>query len=207
MTPGSLSYVNRKSGCLRTRTYGLRKKDSRSLARLAATMAMFRRAFSLTAITAATSFVVAHPIAQDRLAAMPGYDQFSKMQAAMQGGVIVSGAASGIQWNIDGASFTYNAAGKAYRFDFATMKATETGDLPSAAGAGGRGARGAGGGRQARAVRRRRVSRRKRRRRRDAAAACSRSSRRCRRRRSPVVRPVRPRVAVRPTASSRRIRS
>ncbi len=82
--------------------------------------------------------------AQDRLKTMPGYDQFTKMQAAMQGGVVVSGAASGLAWT-EGA-LSYSAAGKAYRFDLATLTASETGD--AAGGGGGRGARGAGGGRR-----------------------------------------------------------
>jgi dipeptidyl-peptidase-4 len=89
--------------------------------------------------------VVAHPVAQDRLPSMPGYEAFSKMQSAMQGGVVVSGAASAIVWAPDGASLTYAAAGKTYRFDFAMMKATETGTAPAEGG--GRGA-GGGGGRQ-----------------------------------------------------------
>jgi dipeptidyl-peptidase-4 len=102
------------------------------------------RVFIAAAVAGAT-LAVAHPLAQDRLPSMPGYAAFSKMQAAMQGGVVVSGAASAVTWSPDGASFTYDAAGKIYRFDFAMMKATETGAAP--AGGGGRGA-GGGGGRQ-----------------------------------------------------------
>jgi dipeptidyl-peptidase-4 len=99
--------------------------------------------FFVVSALAGALVVVAHPVAQDRLPSMPGYDQFSKMQAAMQGGVVVSGAASAVVWSPDGASFTYGAAGKNYRFDLATMKATETGDA-SAGGGAGRGARGDG---------------------------------------------------------------
>jgi dipeptidyl-peptidase-4 len=81
--------------------------------------------------------------AQDRLKAMPGYDQHTKMQPLLNGSV-VSGSVS-VTWAADGQSFTYSTAGKAYRFDLATMKAVETGDAAPAAGGGGRGARGGGG--------------------------------------------------------------
>jgi dipeptidyl-peptidase-4 len=100
----------------------------------------------LVAALASAPLAVARPLAQDRLLSMPGYAAFSTMQSALQGGVVVSGAASAMAWSPDGGSLTYAAAGKAYRFDFATMKATETGVAP-AGGGGGRGA-GGGGGRQ-----------------------------------------------------------
>jgi dipeptidyl-peptidase-4 len=102
---------------------------------------------AIAGVVATTLVVIesAHPVAQDRLPSMPGYAQFTKMQSAMRGGVIVSGAASAVAWSADGTSFTYDAADKTYRFDLATMKATETGSVPAAGG--GRGARG-GGGRQ-----------------------------------------------------------
>ncbi len=75
---------------------------------------------------------------------MPGYDQFQKMQAELQKGpVMVSGAITPT-WAADGRSFTYTSAGKSFRFDLATMKATETADAPGAAPAGAGGGRGAG---------------------------------------------------------------
>jgi dipeptidyl-peptidase-4 len=79
--------------------------------------------------------------AQDRLKGMPGFAQYSKMQPLINGAV-VSGAVQGIQWSEDEKAVTYNVAGKAYRFDFTTMSASET----STAGAGGRGRGGGGGG-------------------------------------------------------------
>src|SRR6185436_20562583 len=80
--------------------------------------------------------------AQDRLRAMPGVDQYQKMQPLLQG-TFVSGAIAPT-WGADGQSFTYATAGKTYRFDLATLKATETGDAPATApAAGGRGNRGA----------------------------------------------------------------
>jgi dipeptidyl-peptidase-4 len=100
---------------------------------------------------AATAAVVAlgsaRPFAQDRLASMPGYAEFTRMQAAMQGGVVVTGAASNVAWSPDAASVAYDVAGKSYRFDLATLKATETGTIDTGTGRGG--GRGAGGGRQA----------------------------------------------------------
>src|SRR5204862_191306 len=96
---------------------------------------------------ALTTFLIAIAIspmgAQDRLRAMPGYDQYQKMQPLLQG-TFVSGAIAPV-WGADGQSFTYSTAGKTYRFDLGTMKATEIGDAsaaPPAAGA--RGNRGAG---------------------------------------------------------------
>jgi dipeptidyl-peptidase-4 len=80
--------------------------------------------------------------AQDRLRAMPGYDQFQKMQAAMQGGPAVVSGAVLPAWAEDGKSFSYSTGGKAYKFDLTAMRAEVTGDAP-AAGAG----RGAGPGR------------------------------------------------------------
>jgi dipeptidyl-peptidase 4 len=79
--------------------------------------------------------------AQDRLKAMPGFEQFTKMQEQLGSSnppAVVSGNLS-VTWAADGASFTYATAGKSYRFDLATLKATETGEAPAAA-PGGRGA-------------------------------------------------------------------
>ena len=81
--------------------------------------------------------------AQDRLAGMPGFDQYQKMSKQVQGGVIVSGAVTPT-WAADGRSFTYTSAGKSYQFDLATMKAVEAGEAPAPAAGGGRGGRGGG---------------------------------------------------------------
>jgi dipeptidyl-peptidase-4 len=74
--------------------------------------------------------------AQDRLPAMPGYGQFTKMQTALQGAPAVVSGAINATWVDDGKAFTYVMGGKAYRFDLATMKAIETGEAPAGAGAG-----------------------------------------------------------------------
>jgi dipeptidyl-peptidase-4 len=90
--------------------------------------------------------------AQDRLAKMPGVDQFRKMQSAVAGQAFVSGAITPT-WAEDGQSFTYNLAGSRYRFDLATMAAVNEGAAATAgAGRGGRaGGPPAGGGRGGRA--------------------------------------------------------
>ncbi len=102
-----------------------------------------RKLGARAAIVAITliAFAVAYSGAQDRLKAMPGYDQYTKMQPLISGAV-VSGALN-VSWAEDGKAFTYTHDGKAYAFDVVTLKATETGEAPAAA-AGGRGGRGRG---------------------------------------------------------------
>jgi len=84
--------------------------------------------------------------AQDRLAKMPGVDQFRKMQpilAPASGGAVVSGAITPT-WAEDGKTFSYTLAGKRYRFDLATLTAADEGAVEAAAGGGGRGGRAGG---------------------------------------------------------------
>ena len=50
--------------------------------------------------------VAAAPTAQDRLRLMPGYEQYTRMQSQLQT-AFVSGAAQGVQWADDSASFRY----------------------------------------------------------------------------------------------------
>ena len=69
--------------------------------------------------------------AQDRLRAMPGYDQFTKMSKQLEGGAFVSGAVNPT-WAADGQSFTYTIAGRPHRFDVATMNAAATNPPPRA---------------------------------------------------------------------------
>ncbi len=79
--------------------------------------------------------------AQDRLAKMPGVDQFRKMQPLL-GGAMVSGAITPT-WTDDSKAFTYTFAGNRYRFDVVTMAAVNEGPAPAGA-AGGRGGRAGG---------------------------------------------------------------
>jgi dipeptidyl-peptidase-4 len=70
----------------------------------------------------------------DRLAAMAPYQQFLKLQAALQGAPpVVSGAVS-VTWAEDGKAFTYARGGKMHRYDLVAMNETETGDAPTATG-------------------------------------------------------------------------
>ncbi|HEY4100702.1 MAG TPA: DPP IV N-terminal domain-containing protein [Gemmatimonadales bacterium] len=108
--------------------------------------------------------VVAH--AQDRLKALPGYDQFQKMSPMYQGdftsGSVLGGGggrggrgggaapADPVVWSADGKGVDYSWNGKRYHFDFAatvpTEVATDAAAPADAAGAGrGRGGRGGGG--------------------------------------------------------------
>ena len=75
--------------------------------------------------------------AQDRLKTMPGYAQYQKVSAQLNGAVR-SGALSGT-WSADSASVEYVLDGKRYRFDVATRGATDLGAAPDAGGRGGRG--------------------------------------------------------------------
>jgi dipeptidyl-peptidase-4 len=82
--------------------------------------------------------------AQDRLSAMPGYEQFSRMQEQLrEGGPFVTGGLN-VQWADDGQSMSYAYAGKMYRFDLSAGQAVVTGDAPPE-GRGGRGGRRGGG--------------------------------------------------------------
>jgi dipeptidyl-peptidase-4 len=80
--------------------------------------------------------------AQDRLKAMPGYEQFQKM--VLQIPAAVKLGSLGVTWNPDGKSFEYISDGKRYRFDVASRTAAEIGVADTAAGRGGRGAGGRG---------------------------------------------------------------
>ena len=76
----------------------------------------------------------------DRLAGLPGVEQFQKIQPQIAGSVI-SGAIAGTAWADDSRSFTYSHAGKTFRFDIATMTAVGSGGVDAEApGRGGRGA-------------------------------------------------------------------
>jgi dipeptidyl-peptidase-4 len=112
------------------------------------------------AAVAGTAIVAAVRLsAQDRLAGMPGYDQFTKMQPIIgaawgpsaQG---VSGAATNVAWAADGSSVTFVANGKSQQYVVATGATSTSGEVAAAGGgrgagrgAGGRGAGGGGGGR------------------------------------------------------------
>ncbi len=81
-----------------------------------------RRLISVALILAVGLMPVAST-AQDRLKAMPGYDQYQKMNSQIPGSV-KSGALS-VLWTDGGSAFEYRKDGKAYRYDIATRKAVE----------------------------------------------------------------------------------
>jgi dipeptidyl-peptidase-4 len=101
------------------------------------------RKFLLALAAAGILFGMEPMGAQDRLPAMPGADQYARVTPLING-AIVSGAAQGIQWAEDGRSVSYTAAGKNWRFDFASRSAVEAAS-PAPAGGGRGGGRGAGG--------------------------------------------------------------
>ena len=68
--------------------------------------------------------------AQDRLKAMLGYDQYTKMQPIINQAFVTG--ALGVTWASDGKTFTYTQSGKTYRYDVATLKAAEGGDAQPA---------------------------------------------------------------------------
>ena len=111
--------------------------------------ATVRRFAPVAAAAAGLAFALAPLAAQDRLAGMPGYDQFIRMQPVIAGAwgpqaPETSGAATNILWADTSASVTFTASGTAHRFDVATRAVT---DLGTAAPGGGRSrGRGAGGG-------------------------------------------------------------
>jgi dipeptidyl-peptidase-4 len=81
-----------------------------------------------------TAAAIASPIAQDRLATMPGYDQYRRMQPQIAGSW-TSGAV-GATWDDDSRGFTYSIAGKRYRFDIQTLKSVESPAVAPAAATG-----------------------------------------------------------------------
>ena len=101
---------------------------------------------AVTAGAAAVAVLWAPVGAQDRLRAMPGYEQHQKMSREIPGSVKLGSLT--VQWQPDGTSFQYAFDGKQYRYDIASKQAVVIGDAPEAGGRGGRGGQGvAGGGR------------------------------------------------------------
>ena len=99
------------------------------------------RSMAAVAVTAAVLWT---PLgAQDRLKAMPGYDQFQKMSREIPGSVKLGSLSA--QWKEDSSSFEYSWDGKLYRYDVAAKAATVIGDAPAGTAGGGRGRGGQGG--------------------------------------------------------------
>jgi dipeptidyl-peptidase-4 len=94
----------------------------------------------ISSVAVAVAVLWAPVGAQDRLKAMPGYEQYQKMSREIPGSVKLGSLA--VQWQPDGSSFEYAKDGKLYRYDIASKQATAIGDAPE--GTEGRGGRGAG---------------------------------------------------------------
>ncbi len=80
---------------------------------------------------------------------LPSYPQFAQYQKATQArtGELFKSGAINVTWTDGGKGFDYQWDGKAYHFDFATGKSSDTGAAPAADPAAGRGAAGGRGGR------------------------------------------------------------
>lgn len=94
---------------------------------------MSRTGLAVGVLAAAWMWAPAH--AQDRLKAMPGYEQFQKMSREIPGSVKLGSLA--VQWKEDGSSFEYAWDGKRYHYDLATKQGTVVGDAPQGAFPGG----------------------------------------------------------------------
>src|SRR5215468_4678875 len=97
---------------------------------------------AMTALAVATVVLWAPVGAQDRLKAMPGYDQYQKMSREIPASVVPGSLT--VQWQPDGSAFHYVKDGRQYRYDIAKKQATPLGDAPDGA-PGGRGGQGFGG--------------------------------------------------------------
>jgi dipeptidyl-peptidase 4 len=83
------------------------------------------------ALAVALCFVSATSSAQDRLKAMPGYEQFQKMSREIPGSVKMGSLT--VTWKDGGKAFEYTKDGKSYRYDIATLQATEIGQASAEA--------------------------------------------------------------------------
>ena len=86
----------------------------------------------ILALVVVLGLVSATSVAQDRLKAMPGYEQYQKMSREIPGSVKPGSLA--VKWQDGGKTFEYQKDGKTYRYDIATQSATEIGQAsPGAA--------------------------------------------------------------------------
>ena len=83
---------------------------------------------AMAAIAALVSLLPLSGSAQDRLKTMPGYENYKKMSGAAKGSVKMGSLI--VTWLEGGKAFEFNKDGKKYRFDIATLKATEIGKAP-----------------------------------------------------------------------------
>src|SRR5207244_9248762 len=79
----------------------------------------------LCALVALFGLVPQSSRAQDRLPAMPGYEQYQKMSKQIPGSVKLVSLA--VTWKDGGKAFEYGHDGKRYRYDVAARKAEVVG--------------------------------------------------------------------------------
>ncbi len=79
----------------------------------------------LFAVTASS----AGALAQDTLQTMPRFDRYEKLRRDIAGSVKRGSVTP--KWSEDSSTFTYDLDGKVYKFDIATLKATETNEKPT----------------------------------------------------------------------------
>lgn len=79
---------------------------------------------TVVALIALLVIASAASIAQDRLKAMPGYEQYQKMSREIPGSVKMGSLA--VKWLDGGKAFEYRKDGKTFRYDIAARSATES---------------------------------------------------------------------------------
>ncbi len=79
---------------------------------------------TVVALIALLIIASAASIAQDRLKAMPGYEQYQKMGREIPGSVKMGSLA--VKWLDGGKAFEYRKDGKTFRYDIAARSATES---------------------------------------------------------------------------------
>lgn len=89
----------------------------------------------IAALTIGLALLPVASRAQDRLKAMPGYEQYQNVGREIPTSVKMGNLA--VAWKDDGKAFEYRRDGKAYRYDIATRQATEIDPKSSTAPQGG----------------------------------------------------------------------
>jgi dipeptidyl-peptidase 4 len=91
-----------------------------------------RHAFRITTVFVVSAAFAWHvPLgAQDRLRQMPGFEQFTRMNAQSRAAAKLGSIVP--EWKEDSSSFEYAVDGKKYRFDIASRHSTLLGDAPEA---------------------------------------------------------------------------
>jgi dipeptidyl-peptidase 4 len=106
------------------------------------TLSLLRVVCALLAVIAVVAAFAVRPTAQDRLKAMPGYEQYQKMAKSLTG--VIQPGSLAVTWK-DATTFEYTQKDRLFRYDVVKKEATDVGAATDQAGAGGargQGARG-----------------------------------------------------------------